>query len=144
MLELAGILVVVAKEHPVIAAVIAIVILLGFLSWRRAKAIPPVRIDRKVLRVMHREFSENWPVTTSTVYGYFLDTPPGILDQSIGRLMTMGYIDATKELRGGPLYPNPYYKVTTLTEKGYRAARASCWWIPLGVRWSVWLQSRFK
>ena len=38
-----------AKDHPVIATAIALVILLAFLSWRRFKAVPPVRIDRKVL-----------------------------------------------------------------------------------------------
>ena len=43
--------------------------------------------------------------------------------------MKEGYINATKEIRGGPLYGKPYYTITTLTEKGYRAVRAY-WWIP--------------
>ena len=43
--------------------------------------------------------------------------------------MVLGYIHATKEVKGSPLYPMPYYSVTALTVKGYRAVRAY-WWIP--------------
>ena len=120
--RLVEILVSVAREHPVIASVTATVVFLGLLFWRRVNAIPPVRIDRKILRFMHHGLSKNRRMTTSSLYAGFVDTPVSVLDRSIERLVTMEYIDAAET---DPFF----YEVNSLTEKGNRAARAY-WWIP--------------
>ena len=108
---------------------VTILLLLGFLAWRRASVVPPFRIDRKVLWVIYQTLKENRPVTMSDVQGCFLTTPVPVFNQSMDRLMALGYIHATKEIRGGILYGTPYYTEIGLNEKGYRAVRFF-WWIP--------------
>ena len=108
----------IGEEHPVIAALVVLAILVIAVGIRRANRIPRHKIDRKVLRFVDKSLRENPQTTTSSVYAKFINEQVSVLNQSLRRLVNNGYLDATE-------VHLEWHTIHEVTEKGDKAL----WWI---------------